>query len=275
MKANAREGTPVHAPVDSIRNVLGLLLAGFVGTLNLVGLNSGELTTVLRNETGLANLLALVFLVALITAVVSVLVPRTQRLKRHQAGGIVLLALAASPLLTIVAVTIPGGTRWWTRGGALGVSVLLAVGGALLLLGRIGRPGGRAVSWQSVLLACAAILTFTASYAAVRLETKSQLDTTRPQLSATLTTDGKLGRISMTVSAARLSEGEKVGVLVRGLPRAAARKCNRSGAECAVDACPKGTRKCDHLVSGALEPDSAGLIDKQVITAVFELSRVS
>lgn len=257
--------------VESIRNILGLLLAGFVGTLNVLGLKSHELTTVLRNETGFANLVAALLLAALVSAVGSVLIRRRHGVNSWMAAGILALVLATVPLSTVVALTIPAGARTWSWRAGLVLSCVLAAVGLALLLRGTSRHSARRVPWQSVLLACSAVLCSSATYTAVRLESKSQLDTTRPQMSATVAHTGNTSVITMTVSASKLRKRERVGVLVRGFPRGGDRGCKPSEymATCVLKACPPRINKCTHLFSGTLDPDSAGVIDKQVVSTVF------
>ncbi|MGW1768281.1 hypothetical protein ACWCQL_30095 [Streptomyces sp. NPDC002073] len=262
-------GATTH--IESVRNVLGLLLAGFVGTLNIVGLKSHELTTVLRNESGLANLVAILFFGALVTAVGSVLVRGRHRLNVWSACAVLAFVLALVPLSTVVALALPAGSRSWLWWMSLAVSVGLAFSVVVLFFkGRSCRQARR-VPWQSLLLACAAILSSTAAYTAIRLEGKSQLDATRPQMSASLKGTREWASLEMSISASKLTKFEKVGVLVRGLPRKEKRNCNdKHMARCVVHVCQgRASDHCTHLLSAALEPDSAGVISNQVLSVQF------
>jgi hypothetical protein len=76
--------------ITDIRNVLGFLLAGFGAILSFLGLRSTEVTTVLRNDPGQASLIALLLLLGVLAAVLTVAMDSTKNLPLPGAVAIVL-----------------------------------------------------------------------------------------------------------------------------------------------------------------------------------------
>lgn len=261
--------------VERVRNFLGLLLAGFVGALNLIGLSSNELTTVMRNDALRASFVGFLLFAALATAMTSVFITNSRRTRPLRALGIITLTSSIAPL-SIYAVQIPEVTTDIRVRVSLGATFTIALTGLILLV--VDWRKNQKTTWplEAVYLACAVLLTSTSIYTAARLEAKSQLDATYPQVGASIKTDGSTGEVSALVSASKLSKGNKIGVLIRGVPRKFPweSKCDdKAVGSCFKEVCktyPKGP--CEHVISGALEPDSAGVVKDQLVSAPFSLS---
>lgn len=283
MSHRSRRQSPNPAASDhleKVRNFLGLLLVAFVGVLNFVGLSNDEVSNVLRNDATLATFVAILLFGALATAMASVFVtsgPRGQKVSQLRAWGVVALAFAIAPL-SVALIGIPNRTSDADFNCSIGISSALALVGLILLalpfLPKVSAPAK--ASWELVLLTCALVLTSTAAYAAVRLETKSVVEATWPQMAASIKADGATGEVSASVSASKLSRDDKIGVLIRGIPRATSlsAECGlRRVVECVNKLCkayPKDP--CKHIASGALQPDATGAIKEKAFSTLFSLS---
>lgn len=62
------------AVTEAIRSIVGLLVAGFAGALNFIGLKNGEVPVVLRNEARAPTLILCLIVAAILTAVASIFV---------------------------------------------------------------------------------------------------------------------------------------------------------------------------------------------------------
>ncbi|MFF9282543.1 hypothetical protein [Streptomyces griseosporeus] len=275
------QGTGTSSPVfsfDRVGDFLGLLLAVFVGALNVIGLTSEELTTVLRNEAPSASLVTAFLLFSLVAAMVSVLVASDYKIPMRVGIGIAGLALAVAPL-SVVLFKIPKVTTdgWWNFALALSCFFFVAALAFLVVHWNISQR----IPLQVITLFCSVVLVSTAVYAAARLETKSQLEATFPQLDAIVNEEGSGAEVSTTVSASKLSKGEKVGVLIRGIPRgiSLAAKCGDACTEkCMQMLCGDGSKArdyqagvCAHIASAGLEPDSAGAVEGQQVHTPFSV----
>lgn len=108
-----------------IRNLLGSLLAGFTGAVNLVGLRNAELTTILRNQGIRVGLASVLLLRALICAISSIFAERSHPstpLDRWRRD-----IFPASHLCVCVYVVRRPKTAIWRRGWILGCGLLLTV----------------------------------------------------------------------------------------------------------------------------------------------------
>jgi hypothetical protein len=86
--------------LGDVRNLLGFLVAGFAGVLNVLGLKSAEIGVVLRNDPVQVGIVAGFLLVAVLTAVVSVFVSADRHPISVTVAVIVLLfAVATFPLM--------------------------------------------------------------------------------------------------------------------------------------------------------------------------------
>jgi predicted membrane channel-forming protein YqfA (hemolysin III family) len=117
---------PDRNQLTDIQNILGFLIAGFAGVLGFLELRSTEVSTVLRNDSSKASLIALILLLAVLTAVVSVAVPGYKKVPLPQVVALFLLLLGVGAL---VIVAIPIGTEHWAV-----LRIVSLVVGALLVV---------------------------------------------------------------------------------------------------------------------------------------------
>ncbi|QTD98136.1 hypothetical protein [Streptomyces cyanogenus] len=247
--------------LGDVGNLLGLLLAGFAGALNLVGLSHAELTTILRNQGILVGFASFLLLGALISAISSIFVERGYRIHLWIAGAVVsgLLAIA---LFAVYAVRIPK-TATWGRGWTLGCSLLLAaLAAAGIAAWVIRRPARPAISLQFTLLIASAILFSSATTTAVRVEARNQAVATFPQLEVSTDLKGDIGEASATVSATKMRDYEHVTLEVYGAPRGSSAKERWP--------CPD---KCKFIADIDINPDSFGNVEKKVFKIPFLRSR--
>ena len=66
-----------NSGLGDVRNLLGFLVAGFAGVLNVLGLKSGEIGVVLRNEPVRVSVIATFLLAGALAAVFSIFVTAT------------------------------------------------------------------------------------------------------------------------------------------------------------------------------------------------------
>ena len=281
--------------LDTVRNLLGLLLAGFIGALNFVGLKSGEIPTVLRNEAVVPSLIAALMLFALLFAVSSVFVEGNAWVARSLpiAAVVALIGLGA---LTVLIVPIPGTTTP-AQIAMSGVGGGILIAGALVVETRTvyrRKQAGRAFFWfdpvparttaradrsppadgarvQLVLLLVGAMLAAIATYMAIRLEARSQSEDPIPEAGAKVTQTGGQGALSLDVSASRLRAGSHVGVRVDGLPRsvALAQACAAVAGQdpnrpCTDDPC-RYLGLCEILDGMSLGPDASGTVQQTLV----------
>jgi VIT1/CCC1 family predicted Fe2+/Mn2+ transporter len=61
-------------PFKDVQNILGFLLAGFGGIISFLGLQSAEVTTVLRNDPAQASVVAAILTLGMLAAVLTVVI---------------------------------------------------------------------------------------------------------------------------------------------------------------------------------------------------------
>ncbi|MGW2376185.1 hypothetical protein [Kitasatospora sp. NPDC001683] len=307
--------------LDHIKNGLGLFLTAFVAAVNFLGLQSSELTTVLRNNPLEAAVVAGILLLALAIAMTATFFSNSRRMPPYFVPAIFAACIGLVPLVICV-IDIPRRTP---PEACLWVSLI--AGGlfsAMVVLGFYWCGWKRSLTWihrflryrttavpavvdppvwaelppspvprtgprpgiTSVLLICAVILTSLATFAAARLETKSQTAAAYPQISASLKNSGSVGAVSVTVESSKLAYGDKIGVIVQAVPRTfpladtcfggtdPAKKYWRLD-DCLLNAVCNTvhheTNPCDVITSGSLEPDANGTV-KAVIDNPVSLS---
>lgn len=288
--------------VETARNVLGLLLVGFIGALNFVGLKSTEVTTVLRNESIVPTVILVELLVALLLAVWSVFESGAQRVAQMLAVAVV-VGLIGLGVLTASFVSIPSTTThsWKTVSLWIGLEV---IGGAIVLAAiavfrskptfwldpdsakRISVPSekttsvpGRGAHLQLVLLLVGAMLAMIATYTSVRLETRSQLEDPTPSLGAkvNIAAGNAQSTLDLSVSASKLRAGSLISILVFGLPRSVSldQECAKPEVVAAVQAgdgtqCPDApcrflSLSCEYLDTIFVGPDSNGAAQEDFV----------
>ncbi|MEE1832181.1 hypothetical protein [Streptomyces sp. SP17KL33] len=253
-----QNGSNQSERLGDVRNLVGLLLAGFTGAVNLIGLRNAELTTILRNQGILVGLASVLLLGALICSIASIFA-EGHRLHLLISGSVTSFLLAITAL-AIYAVRIPK-TANWARGWILGCAVFLA---ALAVVGIVAwvirRPGTPQVSLQFTLLIAAAILFSSAVTTVVRIEARNQAVTSLPQLEASTSLKGGIGEVSARASATKLRDNEYVLLVVQGLPTETLQekidKLEDSDHPC------EGTDLCRVLADVDVYPDSFGNITR-------------
>jgi uncharacterized membrane protein len=235
-----------HNPFGDVRNVLGFLLAGFGAILTFLGVRSSEVTTVLRNDSPQASVIALILLLGVLAAVWAVATDSNQKISRPSvvAIGAVLVGVGA-----LVAFAIPIEASPFTISG----NVSLVIGSALVLAGlavlarrrlweirkvcggqvavsqmdakhncadgghdleSASKPSMRLVD---VLILSSVVLIAIAAYGAMRLETKSQLSFSA-QVGAIFSLNGPLATVSVDIAATKIAQSDWVFVDVYAVP---------------------------------------------------------
>ncbi|MFG2289772.1 hypothetical protein ACGFOU_27330 [Streptomyces sp. NPDC048595] len=260
----SEDETPPSRPnqterLSDVRNFLGLLLAGFTGGVNLIGLRNAELTTILRNQGILVGLASVLLLGALVCAIASIFAERRFRLHIWIAGAVMLFLLAIAAF-AIYVVRIPK-TATWSRGWILGCTLFLV---ALALVGVVAwlirRPKRPTVSLQFTLLIASAILFSSATATVVRIEARNQAVTSLPQLEASTELKGNVGEVSARTAATKLRDNESILLMVQGLPSETAQeeieKLKDPDHPC------EGTKLCRVLADVDVYPDSFGNVTR-------------
>jgi hypothetical protein len=113
--------------LSDVRNLLGFLLAGFGAILSFIGLRSSEVTTVLRNDSAQASLIAVILLLGVLAAVLATAVNVQLTVSPLRVAAIVTLLLGVG---SFVIFLIPAATSYLTPATisfALPGSISLAV----------------------------------------------------------------------------------------------------------------------------------------------------
>jgi hypothetical protein len=349
--------------LGDVRNLLGFLVAGFAGVLNVLGLKSAEIGVVLRNDPVQVGVVAGFLLLAVLTAVISVFVNADRHPISVTVAVIVLLfavatfplivwlipapfqghhnehvssivvtwsLLGAAALITLVYATwclarwvghhhqvtvvkahtegtVPTAPRsaagpqtvaatsgnqgclWWRRRAAPTRTASAATeshpaaspSAPEVPTGPVhtSRKFGDLFNLQCLLLAVAVILTSTAAYGAMRVETNSQTSSVA-EIGDTLQLNGRNATLAVAVSASKLTMTDWLGVNVEAVPSTwHLRKFCHSGAvtrlrqkfsvQCAQDPCLYAAhvakhRHCRELSEDVLAPDSTGSVERTI-----------
>jgi len=278
---------------DKIKVLAGLLVAGFAGALNFIGLTNGEVSDVLRNEAHWPTLILALLVAGILTAVASIFVN-----PRKMARPAVWMAVAAAlvipvslsvSLFRIRGVTSPGETTagWVVAGGAAAFAVLCLT--YIGLRSDAERYSVRAkhgyVNLQGLLVFAAIALSATATYAALRLETVSQLTNTAAQLSATVSERASIATVRISVDASKMANADRVYVSLTGFARDRniSQFCRHVGAVgslgCAQAPCFTAKyghqnrafrAACTYLVSGVYQPNAEGSVAQTLVLPVSD-----
>jgi hypothetical protein len=286
---SAQPDTPGTSPVDfatKIRSFAGLLVAAFAGVLNFIGLKSGELSAVLRNQAHWPTLVLALIIAGILTSVASIFVTPGWTVTKWvwlAAIGVLVILIC----LPIVLIRIPSVTST----AEVVVGIVVASAGAaftilcVALLRRVPesdrRPRG-GVSVQGLLVFVSITLTAVATYAALRLETVSQLDSTAAQLSADISESPAHASVVLSIDASKMANADRVYVRVTGLRRGTTigAFCGSTRADgtltCAEAPCfvkPHSLRGppsgCDVVSSGVYQPNADGSVQQ---TMTFPVS---
>lgn len=262
--------TPDPNPLKDVQNILGFLLAGFAGILGFIGLRSGEVTTVLRNDSAQASLIALILLLAALAAVIGVATPGRAKTPWLAMVAIFCLLFSLGPL---VILQIPVVSSKSEQAGTLAIFLgLLGTGivALYILLCNRSDPWTRgSIPTQLVCIIASVILLATSAYGAMRLETDSQLNSS-VQLSASIVqnTPGT-DTLSLHVTAFKVTTVGYVGIIILGLPNGIPiiRDCEprvvlRYNVGCSRDPCAYFYGKCRVIFGGTVPPDASGNINE-------------
>jgi hypothetical protein len=285
MAQSSRAGTGV----GDVRNLLGFLVIGFAGVLNVIGVKSAEIGVILRNDPGPVSYVAIILLVGVIAATASVFVDADKHAISLKAAVIVLFVMLFLFCLTVWIV----GERGVSLLAFLGVA---CVGSFLPLIwdlrtkyklkkltrGSLRKPSlqrqfPELLNLQCLLLVAAVSLTSTAAYGALQIESLSQASVTVPTITDTLHSSGHNYTLSASASVSKL-ETQWLGVYVFGVPRSIniVSMCSRPkmqslesqiGVGCDQDPClylGQQGRPCTGLAEGIIPPDATGQIDRTI-----------
>jgi hypothetical protein len=267
---NANAGGP-PSPLKDTQNLLGFLLAGFAGVLSFLGLRSDEITTVLRNDTRQATLIALTLLLATLAAAVGVAIPSDHRVPWLCMAGVFFLLLA---LGAFVIYKIPSGAITGNRKDSLVDGFVLAAVGGVALLASLPKLKDGAISTQFVFIMASIILLATSMYGAMRLETDSQLNSA-VQISASVAKDNSETTLSVHVTASKIREVGYIGINVMALPSGipfvtlcGRIKVRQGAASCTEDPCAY-LSQCVVIFGGTVPPDPSGGVDESLSDALI------
>jgi hypothetical protein len=316
--------------LTNIKNVLGFLLAGFGAILSFLGIRSSEVSTILRNNSPQASLIALILVFGVLAAVSAITIDSIKKVNIASAVaiGIVLFGLGA-----LVNFAIPIGPNLFTIDGVISLAIgcLLVVGGTTALLryrpfwiqrgGEVRTPIGtllpgadeasghrtvrsnddedkrklrklwlnsaarRPVDLIDLLILASVVLTATAAYGAVRLESKSQLSFSS-QVGASFSTNGPLTTVSIDIAATKIPQADWIYVYIFAVPVKGINltiMCKNGGPKSNINHCitdPCGTYfgdqldVCNVLLNGTIVPNASGDVDETLsvpfLTAKFQ-----
>ena len=259
------------SPLKDMQNILGFLLAGFAGVLSFLGLRSEEVTTVLRNDTRQATLIAFFLLLAALAAVTSVAIPGGHRVSWLCMAGTFFLLLGAG---AFVIYKIPVDSTAKNGEESLIDGYILASIGASALLVSIWTPKSSVIPTQFVFIMASVILLSTSMYGAMRLEADSQLNSA-VQISADVAKDNFDTTLSVHVTASKIREVGYVGITVLGLPSGVpftalcgTVRVRKNAASCTEDPCAY-LNDCVVIFGGTVPPNPSGDVDETISDALI------
>ena len=133
---SSENNTQAKNPVGDVQNLLGFLLAGTGAVLSFLGLRSTEVTTVLRNDPAQASLIALMLLLGVLAAVLTIAIDNSSARTPWTSVGGVFLALLG--LGAFVIYLIPVGSAVGLLSLVLGY-VFMPVGIIIVLISTLMR----------------------------------------------------------------------------------------------------------------------------------------
>jgi hypothetical protein len=303
--------------LGDVRNLLGFLVAGFAGALNIIGIKSTEIGVVLRNEPVGISIVTALLVAGLLAAVVSIFVESEKHLISLITACVVFLLLVSLFLFTarFIPSPFPGhdfehaASLWfglavlliavmlgaWTRYGRLiGDKIMQRADARKPVAGNAGKRVGRflrdsdpgkinvpgkfpdLLNLQCLLLGAAVMLTSTAAYGALRLETISQAATVA-EISDSLRMSGQNDILAISLSASKLSTKEWLGINVIAVPRSwhIASLCRDPRAQqiqvdatCAQNPCyyfsAALNKSCIELSEDIISPDASGGVRRTI-----------
>jgi hypothetical protein len=219
-------------PWKDIQNVLGFLLAGFAGVLGFLGLGSVEVSSVLRNASLQASLVALMLLLSVLAAVFGVIIDSKERLSWPWTVAIFLLLFAAAswviyetptetkpPIVhgTISKFSVIHENISLIGGIALGVLALVFIIIAILLGTDESGNEDSGVRVQPICILASVILLATSVYGAMRLEAYSQ-GASSVQISANVSGSTPHTTLSIHVTGFKIRTIGSINIITLGLP---------------------------------------------------------
>jgi hypothetical protein len=271
----ADNGNPPDPPntLKDAQNILGFLLAGFAGVLSFLGLRSDEVTTVLRNDTRQATLVAFILFLSVLAAAIGVAIPGTHKVSWLRMTGAFLVLLAAGALviykIPVQVTTAPQKTK-----ESLYDSYVLAAIGVVAFLVSIWVPKSRTIYTQFVFIVASITLLAASIYGAMRLETDSQLNSV-VQISANVAKDTSETTLSVHVTASKIREVGYIGINVMALPSGVPfmELCStvmvpKDSASCTEDPCAY-LKKCVVIFGATVPPDPSGDVDETLSDALI------
>ncbi|MFI0908686.1 hypothetical protein ACH4TE_35010 [Streptomyces sioyaensis] len=122
-----------------------------------------------------------------------------------------------------------------------------------------------------MLVSCSIILLAAAVLAAARLETRSQVQATYPQLGATVKVENGVGEISMEIAASKMRQRDQVLFWVEGVRRSVSMTKTCGGVwkgSCVLTICRDDVNgdKCQNIGSGVVNSDALGRVERKVST---------
>jgi hypothetical protein len=207
---------------DKVKTVVGILL-GLVGTVfSFIGITTGEVTSILRNDPESTPLVALLLLLGVLAAVLTVVInDKGDAASPLDLAAVIVLILGVA---TVFIWAIPvqrskqlgwiwGGSKWGWLWGA--VICAIAIAALLCRIQRVGRhvylykdgqprpPERRNVSGKVLLIVVSVMLIATGVDAGLRLEQQNQLRTT-VQVSASVTDSDPGDTLTVHLTAAKV-----------------------------------------------------------------------
>ncbi|MFF9326723.1 hypothetical protein ACF1AY_18710 [Streptomyces sp. NPDC014776] len=256
--------------VEGISNLLGFLVAAFVGAVNLFGLRSGELSAILRNEAPRVTVVFGLMLATTAVALASLYFPENERTLVSTSCGWFAFCLAIFTL-SLAFIPIPAVTEDWILNLLYAFTSLLLLVAAILFLARHRLWPSANLPLKLVLISCSIILLSAAVLAAARLETRSQVQATYPQLGATIKVANGVGDLSMKIAASKMRARDQVLFWVEGLRRSVSmdKRCGGVWAgNCILQTCDEDVKgdKCRNIASGAVNSDAMGRVEQEIST---------
>jgi hypothetical protein len=279
----------------NIRNLLGFLLAGFGAILTFLGIQSSEVSTILRNDSPQASLIALILLFGILAAVSAIVTGSKKKISLASAAAIGVTVFGVGALV-IFAIPIEPNPFSFAGTASLVIGCVLVLAGTAALVhfrpfwveegmaasnteeGRLRQLWLKSAAWQvnliDILILVSVLLTAIAAYGAMRLETKSQLSFSS-QVGASFSVDGSSTTVSLDIAAAKIPQSDWLFVDVYALPTqvSLASICAHFGptgsVRCMGDPCvfaqnPNGSNVCNVLLNGAIVPNAAGNVDETI-----------